>query len=303
MKLTQRESLLATVLYADIFDYPLRVEEVVVRMIVREGEKSHVFRVVRAFHDLRIKEGYVRLLHQKKTSNIREQKEKWSKKKWMIARLAAKILSMIPSVILVGVTGGLALNNADRDDDIDLFVITKKNTLWSSRFFAIILMEMFSLRRRPGAKRVNNTICLNMFMTEDGLSVQNNERDLFTAYEIIQMFPLWEREASYRRFLHANRWVRVFLPNAWRIKSQISKHNDQQENRILLDFGIWILRIAELPSRAIQLWYMKKRRTTEVIAPHMLRFHPHDARGWIKVAFGARLSRYNLPLDKIFYGR
>ena len=55
-------------------------------------------------------------------------------------------------------------------------------------------------------------------------------------------------------------------------------------------------------ARMIQLWYMSGR-TNEVVSDTLLRFHPKDARGWVKVALAKRLARYNLPLDNIFYAR
>ena len=59
----------------------------------------------------------------------------------------------------------------------------------------------------------------------------------------------------------------------------------------------------ELLARKLQLWYMKKRRTNEVITDTALRFHPKDARVWVKKKFAARLKRYHIPLDKVFYAR
>ena len=56
-------------------------------------------------------------------------------------------------------------------------------------------------------------------------------------------------------------------------------------------------RIAKL----LQLWYMRKRRTTEVVSDKVLRFHPRDARVWVKQELQHRLDRFNIPLDKIFY--
>lgn len=61
--------------------------------------------------------------------------------------------------------------------------------------------------------------------------------------------------------------------------------------------------IIEFFAKHAQLWYMKRHRTSEVITDTVLRFHPKDARIWIKRRFAARLKGYNTPLDKIFYAR
>jgi len=64
-----------------------------------------------------------------------------------------------------------------------------------------------------------------------------------------------------------------------------------------------IVMVVEYICKVVQLWYMKKHRTSEVISDSILRFHPNDARVWIKRKLAARLKKYNIPLDKVFYAR
>lgn len=276
MKLDTRKFLQATVLYADIFDWSLTQEELRLWCI---GIQPKV------------------LPHTKNPSLSRRMRERWAKKKWEIAKSAARYLRFIPSIVLVGVTGGLSRNNVKKNDDIDFFCITTSGTLWISRLLAIVVVELLGKRRRPGGTNVADKICLNMFMSEDALAITQKERDLFAAYEVLQMEPLWERAGAYKKFLVKNRWVKKFLPNAWewRVNSKQLAVNSKRNSFLFF--------VIEPFARAIQLWYMKSRRTSEVIEPGVLRFHPRDARAWIKQAFGKRLSRYNIPLDKIFYAR
>jgi hypothetical protein len=56
-------------------------------------------------------------------------------------------------------------------------------------------------------------------------------------------------------------------------------------------------------AKFIQLWYMKRHRTNEVIGKTSLRFHPKDARVWVRRKLRVRLTGYHVPLDNIFYGR
>ena len=273
--LDTRKLLQATVLYADIFDWLLTQEELRLWCI---GVQPKV------------------LPRMKKPSLSRRTRERWAKKKWEKARRSARFLRFIPSILLVGVTGGLSRNNVKKTDDIDFFCITSSGTLWISRLLAIVVIELLGTRRRPGETKVADKICLNMFMSEDSLQVTKLDRDLFSAYEVLQMTPLWERRSAYTRFLETNQWVKKFLPNAWewRTKNKQLSAGRQNRNSLLL--------FLEPFARTLQHWYMKNRRTSEVIEAGVLRFHPRDARVWIKQAFKKRLSRYNLPLDKIFYG-
>jgi|GEM_PF-771750 len=72
-------------------------------------------------------------------------------KNWRF-RLYVKLLSFFPQVKLVGLSGSIAMMNAGKDDDIDLFIITAKNRLFTGRFIAVILAEMMGIRRKRDLK-------------------------------------------------------------------------------------------------------------------------------------------------------
>lgn len=52
----------------------------------------------------------------------------------------------------------------------------------------------------------------------------------------------------------------------------------------------------EALARWAQLKYMQPRRTTEIIEPGRIRFHPQDARKWVLKKYQARLKNFG-PLD------
>lgn len=318
MRLSSHARIQATVAYADVFDYPLTVEEVDLWIIgapaIRKGRDGQIQKVRMGISDYMVLPGRQRLV------DLRRKRHYIAKDKWTRAGYVAHFFRWIPTVVLVGVTGGLSMKNTKKDDDIDLFIITSHDTLWISRFLVYMVTQLLGVRRVPDQAQVMDTICPNMFMSEVSLAVSSAERDLFTAHEVLQMRPLWEREGVYARFLIANTWVKSFLPNAWaekikasNIKHQVTNKHQAQSTKLqtfrnfmfkyCLRFGIWCLRFLEQPSRLLQLWYMKKRRTSEVIEPGVLRFHPRDARIWVRNKYAKRLKMLNLPLDKIFYHR
>lgn len=283
MKLTLRNAIIVAIAYADIFDYPLTPEEL--RMWIPFVKRPRLARQGEA-------------LRKKRLIRIRKQREAWSAEKWIRARWVANLLRLIPTIQLVGVTGGLTRSNAKAEDDIDFLIITTPSTLWVTRGLSTMLLDFLRLRRRPTDTKFRNLICLNMFMSEDGLSVPPAERDLFTAHEVLLMTPIWERDGAYTKFLNANKWVEKFLPNAWELRKK------NYELRIKhYGFFSFILQLVEPIAKFIQLRYMKKRRSSEIISDTIIRFHPRDARVWIKRSLGRRLAKYNIPLDKIFYGR
>jgi hypothetical protein len=275
--LSKHDATIATLAYGDVFDYSLTRQELT---------RWFLYYPVRA------------VTTPKRTGfSIAKQKIPRQSGKWAIAQRASRWLSAVPTIQLVGVTGGLAMNNAGAGDDIDLFFIVADGTLWVSRMLATILMDIIGLRRHPKDTSVADKVCLNMFMTAGSTGLAAADRDCFTAHEVLQMVPLWEQKGAYKRFLRSNRWAGTYLPNAWKEKQTIKV----MEMCTSFPLVIVLMRLLEWPSKQLQLWYMVRHRTREVITDTVLRFHPRDARIWIKRKLRARLAKYHIPLDKVFY--
>lgn len=269
-RISKHDATIATLAYADVFDYSLTRQEMSLWFLFYPVATVGI------------------------PKNKRRQEDKWK-----IAERASRWLSLVPTIQLVGVTGGLSMNNAKPDDDIDLFFIVAGGTLWVTRMLATLLMDILGLRRHPEDRRVADKVCLNMFMTERATALSVPDRDCFTAHEVLQMVPMWEQKGTYKRFLFANRWTQKYLPNAWKEKNQTIV----PKTYVSLPLVILCLRVFEWPSRYLQLWYMARHRTHEVITDTTLRFHPKDARVWVKRKLAVRLKKHHIPLDKVFYAR
>jgi hypothetical protein len=292
----------AAVAYADIFSYPLTREE-----IVRWGRwpKARLIDRIRLPAALQRKQQWYMIRGKSAHIARRARRFFYSKQKWRIARQVSQWLRWIPTIELVGVTGGLAMNNADRRDDIDIYIVTTPGFLWISRLLAVGIISLVGRRRTPATIRFGDTICMNMFVSRQMLAIPQKERDLFAAHEVLQMAPLWDRNGTYTAFLKKNSWVKRFLPNAWAEKMKNEKLKMKNYSKSNFTFYIlhFTLLLCEPFARFIQIWYMRHRRTSEVITDDVLRFHPHDARVWVKEALAKRLKRVDIPLDKIFYAR
>ncbi|MDH7476381.1 MAG: hypothetical protein QHH09_02835 [Microgenomates group bacterium] len=62
-------------------------------------------------------------------------------------KLYLKLISVFPQIKLVGLSGSLSMMNAKENDDIDLFIITANNRLFTGRFIALALAEFLRIRR------------------------------------------------------------------------------------------------------------------------------------------------------------
>ena len=189
--------MLKTIAYADIFDYPLTRSEAL-RWLIKGDSLAPA------------KKGYYYLPGREGLIALRRRREYFSRLKWPMAYRAAKILSFIPTIKLVAVTGALAMNNADKNDDIDLMIVTQTNRLWLTRL--TVWLFLFAYWRR--GKKINNRFCLNLWLDETALAIKKH--NLYIAHEICQARPVLDKDGTYQKFIAANLWYKNYLPN-WTI--------------------------------------------------------------------------------------
>ena len=208
-----QKAILKTLSYADVFDYPLTLPELHQFLI---GTKASINDLEKALTETKevTQDGQFFFLKKRlKIVQIRQKRFRWSQNKLKIAKQVAKYLKLIPFIKMVAVTGNLAMDNAEQDDDIDLLIITAKKRLWLTRLLTNFLVEIVANRRRPGDQKVKDKICLNMFLDENHLKLPVKEQNLFIAHEVCQLKPLWTKNQLYQKFIQESLWCQNFLPN------------------------------------------------------------------------------------------
>ena len=209
-----KKAVLSTLAYADIFDYPLKKEEIW-RFLLSDIRYQilDVSKGLKELPEVSQKNNFYFLKEREHLVLLRKKRERWSKEKLKIAQKVANWLKIIPTIKMVAVTGALAMENSNENDDIDLLIITSKSRLWLTRFLTVILLELVANRRHPADKEVKDKICLNMFLDEGHLEVPKKEQDLFSAHEVCQLKVLWDKNGIYQKFLKANLWSKKYLAN------------------------------------------------------------------------------------------
>ena len=299
--MNNRQRILATIIYADIFEYPLTLREVMYWLPFVTREKTKVQTVVRELVNAQIltmKQGYLYLYDRQKLPRLRAEREISSGEKMVVATRAAKILSRIPTVECIGVTGGVSMNNANSADDIDICIIASDHTVWMTRLLATLIFDIKHIRRKPKDNEVKDKICLNMFWSKNSNPV--SVYDWYTAHEILQMRVLFDRRDALRTFFSLNEWVKPLFPRAW--QERMNEVRKSFNNTTVMD-RIYILffRIFEPIVYIFQLVIMHSKRTTEVITRECIRFHPKDSRPKVSQIFQKRLRAHHVPLDKYFF--
>lgn len=304
------DSILATISYHDIFNYPLKKSEIKSLLIGKNLSAASLEKKLNefVFYDkIETKKELFFLKKRKKIVSVRLSRKDYSLKKLKIAKMYSKILKIIPTIQLVGISGALSMGNSTKFDDIDLVIITARNRLWTTRFLANVLL--FPVKRKPGSRKTDNRACLNLFLDESDLRIY--DENIYQAHEICQLKPIWQRNNAYYRFIKANSWVKKYLPN-WQTPSinnqrpvlrshgeggsTINNHQEKFffEKSSINNLFSWI----ENFLKKLQLFYMKRKISTERIGDSQLFFHPGGTQEYVLKEYQKRLKSL-LTYDKV----
>lgn len=283
-----KQAILKTLAYADVFDFPLTVAEV--RRFLISPQRFSLTKINQVMSQFPCQEGFYFLPGRQKVVLARKGKWVWNRQKMRLARRFAGRLKMIPTIKMVAVTGAVAMENAGKNDDIDILIVSQVGTLWITRLFVVLLAELVARRRRPHDQQVKDKICLNMFLDETYLALPVKERNLYTAHEVVQMRLLWDRGETYQKFIQKNVWVKKYLANA--DDTPILRYTDTPGKKgNVPSIGVSVYRCIESLSFRLQRAYMSSRQTVEVVESGRIRFHPHDCTAWVLKEYQKRISK------------
>lgn len=303
-----QKSILAAITYFDLFDYPLTSTEVwkylwkqekvpTLFAVIAELEKMEKDgRVVsgNGFYFLPGREALI------KTRNLRHV---IAYRKWRRALRVVCVLRWFPFIRMIAVANTLAYDNADEGSDIDLFIVTARGRVWTTRFFVVLFLQIFRLR--PNTKTRRDKICACFFIDEDHLDISHlalpGEPDVYLHYWIAMLWPVYDPSTSsghtlYEKFFDANKWVRKNVPNIHAIIPNMFRRVNTTPK---------LQRIAEWKAQLFpESFYrrMQERRfpdairtrlgkdTTVIANDYVLKFHTHDRREEYRRRFIQRIS-------------
>ncbi len=292
-----------SLLYSDIFDFPLTDEELWHSLISdKKIERSTVKKTARRLSKIiTYQDGYYSLKGREEIIDQRRKRTKITQGKLKIAKNIAKYLTFIPSIQFIGITGRLSHMDADIEDDIDMFFITRKNSLWTTRLLILAVLELLQVRRTRNDTNPQNKICPNLIIDESALAWPVKKRDIYTAHEIIHICPLFVRNNIDQKFLNSNKWIRRYYANSCQASS-IKQYlgGGKTAHHLVLEAINFILTLppVEYVISKLQMAYMKNKRTNETILPNFLAFHPQDKREEILSKFSTKIKQINRIIDR-----
>lgn len=264
------EAVIRTLKYSDHFDYPLTFAELSVRLVKVRLSKPALKKLLQNLEKSKkiIKtNGSYHLPNRQAIVKIKQSRRNPSQQLFQKAKHLAHKLSIFPSVMGVFLTGSLAVGNAHAGDDIDLLIITKPGLLWTTRLFLTLYTTILGLRRTPGSTSIKGKLCLNLYLTTNSLAIPTSKHSLYTAYELIQVVPLYDPHRIHPQLLRSNTWISDYLPNYLVPRSTPAIYHEPSTT---------YQKIFEKIAYTLQYLYMQPKITREYITADAAFFHPHD---------------------------
>lgn len=280
-----RNAILETLSYRSVFDYPMSFYQLNTFLISKKKVRPEVLQDALDYlvrnRKLGVKAGKYYLY---KTKAVLW-KKRYNNSVRLLERVdrITRILSRIPWVQFVGATGAVAAFNAEKDDDIDIFVVTKARRLWLTRGFVFVVLKILGQLRSD--ENPNRKICPNIFLEEQNLIWDKSSRNVYVAHEVIMLHPLFDRNQTYFRFLQKNDWAFNYFGN---LSSPEYTLTEPRGGKNML------LHLVEELAYKGQLAYMKDKKTEEVTERNKIHFRKVDNTNRILDGFQKARSRVSL---------
>ncbi len=266
-----RLKIIDTLSYFDVFNYPLTLEQLQYFLHYEIADKKVIKKFLKQIPIIECKFGYYFFSGKKRNALKRKIQEKDNIRKVSLAVRYIHFIGMIPGVKFVAMTGSVAMENASRADDIDLFIITRKNMLWTTRFMVVLLAKIFGKKREYKEKKIKDRLCFNMFLDEREMDFF--DRNLYTAHEIVQMKVYFDEYRVFNDFTNENLWIQEYFPGL-----KVSKKSTRRKKRWFdfMFFSERLLRFVNFSAFLIQYLYMSRKITKEKVSLRKAFFHPND---------------------------
>lgn len=203
--------------------------------------------------------------------NWKNKKNKWKNSKINKARKLANLIENIfKDIVFLGISGSVSSGHPKKNDDIDLLVITKANTLWKNRIALRWWIYKNRIPHRVFDKvESKDQFCFNLWLDEGYLEIPKYRQNLGSAVDLLLLIPLINKNQVYESFLKANKWAKKFVASPYEHKMsniQFPISNELQKtnklDKVINYLYYWP-----------QYWYMKSKITKEQISPYQAFFH------------------------------
>lgn len=297
-------SLLATLVYFDMFDYPLTLPELQQCRYRLGSDKgtAPLLSVISAVGSGGIcsRDGFYFLEGRDDIVDTRKRRFRLAEAKFRKARRAAKFMRLLPTVRMVAVCNSLAISNADRGSDIDMAVVVRPGYIWITRLMIVGALALLGLRPKPGKHA--DRFCVSFFVSEDCMDLRHLALpggDAHFRYWMASFVPLYDAGGVFEGFMKQNIWITDRLSESALRKGPSSREVGPRPG--WLDAFLPVLKRLERPARRYQMkrfpeeiCSLMNKDSRVVVSDRMLKFHVNDRRAHYEELFMERLRALDL---------
>ncbi|MDO8471943.1 MAG: hypothetical protein Q7S64_02185 [bacterium] len=113
------------------------------------------------------------------------------------------LLRWVPFVRLVGLNGSMITGTMKPSSDIDFYVATAPERLYTTRLLVVLVVQLTGWRRY--GSKIRGRICLNRFATTAALEITPHNN--YHAQVFSGLAPLYAHHQTYRAYFDANEWM------------------------------------------------------------------------------------------------
>lgn len=294
------QAILRTVVYFDLFRYPLTSWEVWKWLFGASASFSEVQACLDESSILQEKleyqTGFIFVRGRSAIIKDRQERYRLALEKLDRAQRFTRTLVRIPFIRAVFACNSLGFANARAESDIDFFIIVQHKHVWAARLLAAGWAKFRKLRPMPGNRA--DKFCLSFFLADDSLDLSSLRlpADPYLTMWMATLVPLYDPGNLQAVLWHANAWVQPALPNAAPRELAQQRHVSKSITALILAPLVRshaFERMAERMQRRVlapNLRTLANRDTRVVLNDHMLKFHDNDRRQEYSQAFATRLA-------------
>lgn len=285
------EAILKTFAFFDTFNYPLTSFEVW-RLCEIKADFSEIQNALSEnflSSCLEQKNGFYFLRGRENIIESRRQFAILAEKKMRRARLALKLWRFVP-----GLKGVAVCNNFyyHPESDVDLLVITDKNSLWLTRILVTLITHFAGMRM--DRKKITDQICLSFFVSENGLDLSSlmlSDSDPYFVYWFAFLDPLYD-DGIFKTLWEKNEVIRKKLPNAIYSYSSPFRSLSSKKHFVALNLFDKISRYFQKKRISKKSINPENEANGVVISDSVLKFHEHDRRREYRQRYEENLRKY-----------
>lgn len=288
--------ILHTIKYYDIFDMPMTIDELYFLQHISSDNKvmskDDILKYLQDSNEIDSIDGLNFLKGRQSLVEIRDIKKSNAQKSWKFISRYINDFLKVPFLTAVFASGSLSMRYMSDSSDLDVFIISKNNRIFTVRFFLYLTFKIGKkLWLSEGEESMK--FCFNHLITQDSLKMSDTDH-IYEARLYSQFFPIIDLDDVFKKFVSENQSsIQKFLPlypdliQVWHDNIDFKTIKEHKTSFLEKILSGWIGDVFEWIVKNIQLMVFNKNigKTKQLreqgfvqMNDKQMRFHTHPVR-------------------------